>query len=170
MLPIDSVTGALWSSKNANLKLADIRRCVVQELRQRDEVKSEGLLCEANGWKTTMVVGATETIDEDGTKRTTPGKLVADPRLVAIKHSGADVTTLTNARWATFHSEPRDEKAETAHLIEAQRGATIGVTVAAAASLEKELSEVEVPPVRRPPGRPKGTKNKVKGVEHGCLS
>lgn len=161
MLPIDSATNAPWSSKNADLKLADIRRCVVQELRQRDEVKSEGLLCEANGWKTTMVVGATETIDEDGTKRSTPGKLVADPRLVAIKHSGADVVTLIKARWATFCSEPRDEKVETADLIEAQRGATVGVAVAKAESLEKELAELEVPPVRRKVGRPKGTKNKA---------
>ncbi len=144
MLPVDSETLAPWSNKTADLKLQDMKSEVVRQLRARDTHKSNGVLCEANGFKTTIDV---------------EGKLRADPHLSAMKHSGQDVKDLVRGRWAAFCSEPRNEKEETAHLIEAQRKASIGAMVAAATDLETELAEIPEPRVRRKPGRPKSTRN-----------
>lgn len=160
MLPIDSVTKAPWSSDNANLKLHEIKRQVTRDLRRRDQHNSGGALCEATGYKTTMEVGGEETTDESGVVRKTQGRLVADPRLVGVKHSGVDTKRLTSSRYQAFCAEPKNEKEETAHLVEAQRETSIGVAVAAAKDLEDELAEIPEPPVRRKPGRPKGTRNK----------
>lgn len=119
---IDSVTKNPWSYDNANLKLQEIRK------QARDDLVSRSL---SRG-----VPDGTKTIVEGDNNR-----WVIDHDAARKRHTGRELRLLTHGRWAAYCAEPRDEKAESEHLVLAHHEATIGVKIAAAESVERSLKE-----------------------------
>jgi len=104
MRPIDSETGTPWSAEGSNLKLQEIRAGVIQELCARDM---------QNGVPEDGKVYTETVIEPKEGERGRPQYIVRiDPRLVAVKHKGEETKRLVRARWASFCSEPRNEKDE----------------------------------------------------------
>lgn len=109
MRPINR-SGKEWAVDTSNLAFRDIRRRALADLRDRDEARSEGRMCKANGYAL-----YTEQANPDrglnpehkGAAGTT---FVVDPVLVAMRHSGDDELALIKSRWGDFCATPRDEK------------------------------------------------------------
>lgn len=147
---LDSKTGKLWSQENVNLKLQDMRKRAIADLRKRDVARG---------------VPANGVVYHDGE----PGRFEVDVELSRKKHTGRDVRLLTHGRWAKYCSQPRDEVGDTKSMILDQHQRTVGKHVAAAKGIEASLSvdvasqtttaggsvTTTVAPKKRGPGRPR---------------
>lgn len=101
MLLLDSATHEPWDADNANAMLQHFRAQCVDAMRKRDEIKSGGRMNAENDWSTMRLSGEP---DDPATK------MVVDPELAALKHSGEDTEKVLLKMWAEFCSEPRDQK------------------------------------------------------------
>jgi hypothetical protein len=89
-----------------------MERAITAELCARDEKRSGGRICAANGWKVTTG------------HPSKPNAHVIDPELRAIKHTRREERLRLNAEWAEFCSAPRSEKDFESMHVAANRAAS----------------------------------------------
>lgn len=125
----------------------EIRADAILALRARDERRSQGKLNAANRYSP-----VTE-IKKDNDQGSV---FVPDPVLVSIRHTGEDLSLLSRSRWATFCSEPQDEKPYMERIQDRDRDDRLSRMKAAGQPIEDSLVAIEgVPQSVLPTPKPK---------------
>lgn len=132
---LDTKTSKPWPLDMTNLKLQEIRQVCCDDLRKRDEAR--GI---ENG-KLTTTVGDPKVKDKM--------KEVVDVVKQHLAHTGHDLNTLLEARWAEYCSKPQDLDAFIATTRRPQEIETAKVKEAAS-GIEQSLKEPNQVPVSRP--------------------
>ena len=138
-----NLNGTPWKRESVNLMLQEIRRKAIADLRQRDSDRTNGVLCEANGFKVGKFKKAKQLADgTDDPDSDDVGKYIVDPYLQQQRHTGRESRLLTQARWAEYASERRDESKEVAPLIAAAAAAMRDKRIEGAKDIEASLKKV----------------------------
>lgn len=160
MRPINP-NGKQWGVEASGVAYDDIHKQAVRDLCARDERLSGGQMNAGNNYAPYNVV---EKPGSDTARAPAGSRYVVNPLLVAMRHTGDEELQLTNARWAEFCSEPRDEKPYLDRILQQRRQDRLTVMVTAGANVSESLKAanepmpqvaIESPPPKRGPGRPR---------------
>lgn len=133
MLPIDTTSKKFWGSEAAQVKIAEIRDGINDDLRRRDEGHGIG----ADG----------KVYDDAEGDPMKPGRLVVNPAKSLARSTGADHVCLLKSRWAQFCEKPQDEAAFVEKHRASDRARNRDTAVEAAASTEATLKRKRGPKV-----------------------